>query len=260
MYLEKAKELIRKEYEENLSLATGVGRELIEEKIKHTYQVLGAGNLILKNEPIYKDLSLYEIDLLKATVLLHDLGRFHEGVDAKIDHGVFGAQLLENIDVFKECKVRLSVKHHGHLIEELYNDEEYLNLSKQEQEEVVKYIFLVRDADKIANYNLVANEFSRMVELFFHPSRYKGGKIVSEGLHECFMKHCSINRKDVTDVCDHVLMFLACIFDLNYKSSFVFLDKLKIMDRLLDMCAVFWEKEYANIYKKEISDYMKSKL
>ena len=59
MYLEKAKELIRKEYEENLSLATGVGRELIEEKIKHTYQVLGAGNLILKNEPIYKDLSFH---------------------------------------------------------------------------------------------------------------------------------------------------------------------------------------------------------
>ena len=165
MFLEKAKKIIEKEYKEKLSLATGVGKQLIEEKIRHTYQVLGGANLILKNEPIFQNLSSSEIDLLKACVFLHDLGRFQEGVVGGIDHGIYGAKLLENIEEFSQPKVRLSVKHHGHLIEDLYEDEEYMNLSLDEQAEVRKFIFLVRDADKIANFNLVANEFSEMEEL-----------------------------------------------------------------------------------------------
>ncbi len=259
MYLEKAKEIIKNEYEKNLLLVTTIGKDLIEEKIRHTYQVLGAGNLILKNEPIYQGLSDDEIDLLKATVLLHDLGRFREAIEEGIDHGVYGAKLLESFEEFNNYKVRLAVKHHGHLIEYLYQDEEYCNLRKNEQEEVKKYIFLVRDADKIANFNLVANEFLEMTDLFFHPKRYNNCKIVSQKVYDDFMKHRSINKEDIKSVADHVLMFFACIFDLNYKSSFVFLDKLKIMEKLVKDCAIFWENN-AKIYQDEILDFVKSKL
>ena len=53
MYLEKAKRILDKEYQTQRAKADKKGLILIEEKIVHSYQVLGAGNMILKNEKIY---------------------------------------------------------------------------------------------------------------------------------------------------------------------------------------------------------------
>ena len=75
MYLSLAKKLLDCEYKAKRDLADEHGKRLIEEKIVHSYQVLGAGNMILKNEEVYQNCSDEEIDKLKATVLLHDLGR-----------------------------------------------------------------------------------------------------------------------------------------------------------------------------------------
>ncbi len=260
MYLTRAKKLLENEYNDKLNFAKGRGKALIEEKIRHSYQVLGAGNLILKNEDVYKNLNNKEVDLLKSTLLLHDIGRFCEAVQSGIDHGVYGANLLRNDADFGCNKVYLAIKHHGHLIEELYEDDEYLELPEEEKEEVKKYIFLVRDADKIANFYLLMNEFKEMENLFFHPERLENTGSASLSVHNSFMKHCSINKRDVTNVADQSLMILACVFDLNYRSSFLFLDKLKIIDKLMDFCSKFWEEDKAICYKKEILGYIKNKL
>ncbi len=260
MYLEKAKKLLDNEYKSKFELASGRGAQLIKEKIRHSYQVLGAGNLILKNEDKYVKLSEEEKDLLKATLLLHDIGRFKEAVVEKLDHGVYGAELLKNTAEFNKKEVWLAIKHHGHLIEDLYEDEEYLCLDDDEKEEVKKYIFLIRDADKIANFYLLMNEFHEMSKLFLYPERYKNTGAASDLVHNRFMKHCSINKNDVTNMADQSLMFFACVFDLNYRASFEFLDRLKIIDKLMDFCAELWEPLQASIYKQEILNYIKNRL
>ena len=261
MYLERAKEILAKEINLNSGLVKEErGREVIEEKSRHSYQVLGAGNMILKNEDVYKNVDCKELDLLKATVLLHDLGRFYEAVCFNVDHGIYGAGLLEGDADFGVAKVNLAIKHHGHLIEALYEDEEYLKLDESEKEEVKKYIFLVRDADKIANFYLLAREFKDMENLFFDPVRRTKDKVPSDKVLDCFMRHVSINKNDVVSLSDHALMIMACVYDINYKASFEFLMKMGILEKIMKLFAKFWKEEDVDIYKKEIFDFVNERI
>ena len=261
MYLSRAKEILGKEIELNKGLVKDArGMEMIEEKSRHSYQVLGAGNMILKNEEVYKKENHLEVDLMKATVLLHDLGRFYEAVCFKVDHGVYGAELLKDDEQFGRAKVNLAIKHHGHLIEELYEDEEYLRLDENEKNEVKKYIFLVRDADKLANFYLLAREFEDMENLFFTPERRVNDKTPSKKVWDCFMGHTSVDKRDVKSLSEQALMIMACVYDINYKSSFEFLIKMGILEKLMNLFAKFWNEEDVEIYKKELFGFVNERI
>lgn len=256
MYLSKAKELLNEEYLAKRVLADEHGKRLIEEKIVHSYQVLGAGNMILKNEECYQNCSDEEIDKLKATLLLHDLGRFEEGVRPGIDHGEYGAGLLRCEELFAKPEILLAIKHHGHLIEELYNDEEYLALSDDEKREVCKYIFLVRDADKVANFYLLSRKFEEMETLFLNPKIRKPSKEVSLKVRGDFLAYCSINKKDVITLAEHALMILACVFDLNYGASFRFLDKTGALLKFFGDVEKYFSVEDGEIFRTVLFNYM----
>lgn len=260
MYLSKAKELLNEEYLAKRVLADEHGKRLIEEKIVHSYQVLGAGNMILKNEAVYQNCSDIDIDKLRATLLLHDLGRFEEGVSKGIDHGVWGADLLAKVDEFKEPKIRIAVKHHGHLIEDLYKDGEYLFLSDEEKEEVKKYIFLVRDADKVANFYLLSRKFNEMETLFMNPNIKTSSKDVSNKIRENFLNHQSINKKDVITLAEQALMILACVFDLNYRASFEFLSKMCVIEKFFGDVEKYFSVEDGEIFRTVLFDYVKEHL
>ena len=261
MYLEKAKEILEKESKNKRALVKNQrGALLIDEKYVHSYQVLGAGNMILKNEEIYKNENNEEKDLLKATVLLHDLGRFQEAVSFDVDHGIYGAELLCDDKDFGVAKVNLAIKHHGHLIEDLYNDEEYIGLSEKEKKEVKKYIFLVRDADKLANFYLLAREFKYMEDLFFDKDKRTTDISPTPKVKECFFRRESINKNDIKSLADQALMIMACVYDLNYKSSFEFLIKMNVLERLMNLFAKFWDKNDVELYKKELFDFVDERI
>lgn len=260
MYLELAKKILDKEYKEKKAIAGCDGLILIEEKIVHSYQVLGAGNLILKNEDCYQNSNIEEVDLLKSTLLLHDLGRFEESIRVGIDHGVYGAELLKNIAEFSKTSVLLAIKHHGHLIEDLWEDEEYKALSDEEKKEVKKYIFLVRDADKIANFYLLSRKFDEMEDLFFYPKRKIASKEVGTKIFDDFSSFRAINKKEVKTVAEQALMVLACVFDLNYKASFKFLDKTEAVKKLFMNCCKYWEESDADVFSNKLFSYMEKRL
>ena len=172
MYLEKAKEILEKEYRQRRAENTsGFLIEVMDEKICHSYQVLGAGKYLLQNEECFANCSDAEKDFFQSIVLLHDLGRFYEflvaGQGIKIDHGVYGSEMLAKIPEFNKTEAILAVKHHGHLIDKLYEDEEYQKLSENEQEKVRRIAFLVRDADKMANLYLLVSRFEEVAPMFF---------------------------------------------------------------------------------------------
>lgn len=259
MYLEKAKLLLEKEYNDKYLLAEARGKRLMNEKIKHSYQVLGTGLMLLSKEAAFSDCDNKELDFLKAIVLLHDIGRFYEGVVWNIDHGVYGAELLKNVELFNNNETYLPIKHHGHLIEEFYQDKLYLSLPQNEQNVIKKYIFLIRDADKLANFYLLYREFDEYGSLFF--SQYDGvPNIISEEVLNQFMKHKSIDKKNVKNYADQALMSMACIYDLNFRYSFVFLKKMGVLNRLFDCIAKFWTAEERNLFEKEISLFVDSKI
>ena len=255
MYLDLAKKLLSEEYKNKYKLANDHGKRLMDEKIKHSYQVLGVGNYILKNESIFSKCNVDEIDFLKAIVLLHDIGRFQEGVTSGIDHGVYGADMLKSETVLNMLTAYLPIKHHGHLIEDLYNDDEYINLSPEEKKIIDKYIYLIRDADKLANFYLLFREFAKHESLFFSP-RPLDTKIPSEKVLEDFMACKSVNKKDVKSHADHALMIMACVYDLRYKSSFVFLEKMGVVEGLFVLFSKFWNEENIASYKSQLVGFM----
>ena len=133
---DKAKILVRKEYEDAFEIVkeSFYHRSFANWKIKHTFQVSGAGNGILAHEPYFQNRSDEFIDICRTAILLHDVYRFREVTgwfqdDTKIDHSLMGAELLSQTKDFNDILITLPIKHHGNMIEKLYEDEAYQTLN-----------------------------------------------------------------------------------------------------------------------------------
>ena len=263
MYLEEAKKILNQEYKEKYALAhTDYQKKFMDEKIKHSYQVLGAGNFLLKHEACFAECSPEKKDYYQAIVLLHDICRFYEVLEREkghfINHGVCGGAFLAQTKLFNHKDAVLSVRHHGHLIERLYEDTDYKDLDLEERKHVESIAFLVRDADKLANLYLLAHDFEKMRKIFFvsrycsHPFR----KTVSDKILEDFMAHRSVDRGNANTFSDFTLIFLGWLYDLRYKSSFVFLKKLHVIEQLISHFSKYWRKRDIDIFKKEITTFV----
>lgn len=265
-YLDEAKKILNREYQEKYALAhTDLQINFMNEKIKHSYQVLGAGNYILRHEPYFQNCSKEEISYYQGIVLLHDVCRFYEILEKEkgnsIDHGIAGAEFLAKNTIFNKNDATLSIKHHGHLIERLYEDKEYLQLSLTEQEHIKKIAFLVRDADKIANFHLLATNFEEMHDLFFVAKNFSDphSKTVTPIARTDFMAHLSVNKSDIHNFADHALMMLSWIYDINYPSSFMFMEKLHTLEKIFDLFNAFWNKSDFQIFKQVITNFIANK-
>ena len=82
---------------------------MADEKIKHSMQVIGAGNYIMKHEQYYQNQTEEYLRYAKLAYLFHDIGRFREICElhsekhnymatSTLDHGQFGATYLEQIE------------------------------------------------------------------------------------------------------------------------------------------------------------------
>ena len=133
--LEEAWQLLKSNFDECCEIVKGnkfyYGYAL--EKWRHSKQVAGAGNYIISKVEWLKDKSAEYVEMVRTAVLLHDVCRFTEityrynGGD-KYDHGVEAAAFLKQIPLFNDIRIWLPIKHHGHRIEYLYNDDEYKNI------------------------------------------------------------------------------------------------------------------------------------
>ena len=106
--------------------------------------------------------------------MLHDIARFDEirerflGAKGPFDHSVAGGEKLRKIPLYSDVRITLPIKHHGHLIGDFYKDEEYCAIADPVlKEEVEKILFLIRDADKIANFNLMMYD-QKMLVIIIH--------------------------------------------------------------------------------------------
>ena len=66
--------------------------------------------------------------------------------------------------------------------------------------------------------------------------------------------------KDVKNFADQATMYLACVYDLAYTSSFVLMEKLGILEGLLSAFDKYFTNDYANICKTELLAYVNGRL
>ena len=221
---------------------------VIKRKFAHSWRVLQNGRRIIYSGELPLLVTNKKLRIqAKQALLFHDIGRFEETVLAyknssldtfgkKYDHGVLGADILSENPPFNDMKIVLAVRHHGHLIEEFYNDKDYKKLSAEEQKIAETYIKIVRDADKLDLYNLQKTEYSIEKDPFFCSlSEEQKYAPLSDEVKEQFFNMITINHKSIKCFADRILGCISWIFDINYKYSLKIIDENEYIDVLLNI-------------------------
>ncbi len=215
-----------------------------EEKLVHSFQVVGSGNYIMRHESIFSDSddAAFLRDA-KLAYLFHDIGRFRE-IELRYDerpawkihdHSLYSYEILKGMPEYARPEILLPVKHHGHMIEALYADAGFADLPDENLKKSVEAIaFLVRDADKTANFYLLKNmaKFSRtQAEQIFFGNSPRG--TLSEGMISDFFAEKMPSRSAIKTVGDWMLSYLSWIYDLNYRTSFDFCRKTGVFEMMI---------------------------
>ncbi len=213
-----------------------------KEKIRHSYQVMGAGNYIVPRVEWLKSKDSAYVDMVKSAVLLHDICRFAEIEERclhnrQIDHGIAGGEFLRTVPEFSDIRIWLPIKHHGHLIEALYADDEYKNIAAAElKQEVARICFIIRDADKIANLRMFA--FEPQMRYLFYGKKDVEPEIdghISKSVWNLIDQYATLPRGVEETVADRIVGYLTWYYDINYQYAIDFCAKLNVTPRLLDL-------------------------
>ena len=163
--------------------------------------------------------------------------------------------------MFGDIRVWLPIKHHGHRIEELYQDEVFKNIGdKKLQKEIEQICFIIRDADKIANLHMIINEEN--VRLLFlgrgTGDKYKDGQISPIVKDRAFAADATPRFAGAT-VGDHITGYVSWFFDVNYIYSVEYCKKLNIVSGILTMFEQYCsDDEFKRKYTEFVETYLQN--
>ena len=116
-----------------------------------------------------------------------DVGRFEEGTlryqaeqnkeyiaaaSSQLNHGDLGYNTLLKNPLYNDPRILAAVKFHGLMMEDVYNAPEWQNfMLLSNKEEINQILFLVRDADKLANLQSIQKEQSLYRDIFISNCR-----------------------------------------------------------------------------------------
>lgn len=211
-------------------------RQTINHKFKHSVEVLHLGQTILHNTPELKNKSLKFIHLAEMALLFHDVGRFEEAYlqyTAEIknqiitaasntyDHGLIGYNLLKQNKKYNDNRILFTLKWHGKTTDIIKASKDWqLAQKKTYFNELKQILFLVRDADKLANLHHIKANNRLEKDLFFR-------QLTKEALHapispqvlQEFYQERKVSFPNIYSFADRILMVISWIFDLNYQTS-----------------------------------------
>ncbi|MBP5353043.1 MAG: HD domain-containing protein [Alphaproteobacteria bacterium] len=267
--LDEAMQLLKLQFDQCMEI---VGKDpyyrgYAEEKWRHSLQVFGAGNYLVRHVDWLKNKSLSYIEMVRTAVLLHDVCRFTEiaykfNQDGACDHGVSGATLLKNTPMFHDVRIWLPIKQHGHLIEQIYMDDEYINIEDAKLRREIELIcFLIRDADKIANLNMLVHE-PKVYHLFFGKSKEdyvpETDGYVSERVQEKAFVETTAPRFAHGTVADYVVGYVSWFMDINYQSAMDYCNKLHLVEALFEMLENYCADEsFKSKYAAFVRNYLR---
>lgn len=251
--IQKAKQQFLK-YTENYELEN----PNIKRKQEHSLRVMQICEEIAKGEGFSEE----EIKLAKLIGLLHDIARFKQYTEYQtykdsqsFDHGDMGVEILEdnnNIRNFIQDKeyddiIKKAIKNHNK-----YEIEEGLNNIEE------KFCKIIRDADKL-------DIFYEAIEMFWNDEKEEiENSEISTNIQQQFYKKRTINRYEIKneDSIKKMIVIIAFIFDINYKTSFQKIQKEKYIDKIIDRFDFKKEntKEVIEEIRKFANEYVLEKL
>lgn len=247
-------------------------RQTINHKFKHSVEVLHIGQTILAETPELKNKSAKFKKMAEIALLFHDVGRFEEAAlqykaetqnhiitaaSNTYDHGLIGYKLLRRNLKYHDKRILFALKWHGKTTAAIIASKDWKDAEKRPDfTELKQILFLVRDADKLANlYHIKAyNHLEK--DLFYR-------QLTDDALHaplspkvlEEFYQERKVSFLNVYSFADRVLMVISWIFDLNYKTSQMIF-KQNAYDVFLIKLLKKYHKNAADI--KEIKEFIKT--
>ena len=227
-----------------------MNEKMIGYKYNHSYRT------VHQAEEIARSLELDEEDMNLASniALLHDVARFRQWTDYKtfddfnsFDHGDEGVKILFDegeiekyqIDENDYDVINTAVRLHNKLEydEKLLTDKEKLHTK------------IIRDADKLD----IIYSFStqRLLEIESDDS------VISDKVIKKIKNHMLVNKEDVQNKNDRIIMELALVYDLNFKYSLRRVYEEKYLYKMIDG---LYNKDLFMSYVDEIYEYLKNEI
>ena len=239
-----------------------------KEKIKHSMQVVGAGNLLLKQEKSFQNKGEEFFRLGKLVCLFHDIGRFKEiymlskNPFQHYNHGHFSYDMLKDLG-YKDLRLLLPVKRHGELADALEKDSEFQQMPEGENKQETRELYgLVKDADKISNLYLIKQDERIFKDLFFeHLSDAEKQAPISDAVLQAVKNHTLVKREETQSFADRVIQILCFVFEIYYQPSYVFIVKHKLFDNLFAHLQEYApDKERAKFVCDSLAAYLNGKI
>lgn len=238
--------------------------DFAKEKIRHSMQVVGAGNYILKNEKVFQGRGEDYLKLGKLVNLFHDIGRFKEidllckEPNSRHNHSYYSYEKLKDLG-YTDLRLLLPVKLHGGLRAALDEDEEFQKITDERLATEVRQLYgLVKDADKIANLHLTKRDKRVFKDLFFsrltQENKYAP---VSENVLRSFTNRDLVKSSDCVSFSDRLLQILCFAFEIYYKSSFDFIFKHGLFENIKQIMRQYNpDKKQQKDIEKQLDDYV----
>ena len=208
--------------------------ESINHKFCHSVAVWQTGRKIMTQTPELADIDAEFKTLAERALLFHDVGRFHEAVcryramqqkisvsaaSNKYDHGFIGYDLLKDLPPYNDLRILLAIKYHGKMMEEVRASELWQQTEQSPLgNDAGKILYLVRDADKLANLEVIKTQNHLQHDIFFKLLSDEARHApISAVVWQQFLARQTILFTDLHSFADRILMVLSWIFDLNYQ-------------------------------------------
>ncbi|MFI3241547.1 MAG: HD domain-containing protein [Alphaproteobacteria bacterium] len=247
------------------------------EKIRHSLQVVGAGNYIFKHEVSFQNKPQDFVKCAKTAYILHDIGRFREIEEiyykstgdneynlnkSPVDHGTLGAMILAEMPEYNDPRIILPVRHHGHLIEEFYQDEDYLAIKDEDLKNDIKQIlFLAMDADKIANFYMLKQEFDNHIKAWLPATdkEFIYGPINPIAI-DCFKERVLYPRSEIKSNSDDLVATISWMFDINHQTSIDFCKRHNLVEAIMKIVARYnnqsdVQEELTSLVKQYLNEF-----
>ena len=191
-------------------------------KLEHSKKVSDICVILSKSLNFTKE----EIEYTKLIGLYHDIGRFEQLSkyntyydNDNFDHGKVGCEIINKLNIKQPIKEIMSVCTYEH---------NKFEISKNYDNNLLKYIKLIRDADKL--------DIFRVYFKYYKGKKYMPGYQpileISDSVVECIENEKVVDYNKLKTVLDFKCIQFSWIFDINYPKTIELIKENKYLERL----------------------------
>lgn len=193
-------------------------------------------NILLLGQSL--DMEDGEMRMAEILALFHDIARFRDISTSpyypkltETGHAEAGAELLSLLPSYKELEAAKQ-----EILQKVTIFHNKPELPKKENEIVVYYLKLLRDADKLDTLRMTA-EFLTYRDIKVSPSdtlNLSKRPTISENIYKAISNDVMPKKEDMVTYNDYVLLQLSWVFEFTYRKTYLLLNQRQYVKRLYD--------------------------